>query len=806
MEKKTMADMMNAQAQSSAKGLDAGKKAEAKVPRPNPALSAENQDVTVLMAMNIYAEARGESDEGKSAVGQVVYNRVNARKSNGRAVTWWGSSISGVITKSKQFSWLNNRSSKEYKAAVNPTETAMWEKSYEIAKMTLAGGGIANLTNKNGYVADSYCANSPSWATDNKLITKIGHHKFYTQENLKLSGAPTGQKASAEENTTTKPAEKSGKVAENSGATAPTTTGSEQIYVVKSGDTLSKIAAQFNIDDYKVIASLNNILNPNIISVGQKLRIPGTTATTATASSDGAASGTTAENSGGGAKKAEETKQTDKTKIAWQRPTQSNVITSQFGARNLDPNMPGYKASLNNHTGLDLRAWEGHYYYAAADGKVTKAGDDTWHSIDIDHGDGYVTRYLHATAVLVKNGGFVKAGDKIATSGGYGEDGPKTFDAHLHFEVQKDGTRLDPEAFLRGKGIDLSLKGEKGNNENASMLPNIPQREDDSLELRQIQHEENRTPTLGAARTVAAKPIAENSGTSAAGGLQMNAEGHPIYYPKGAQDTQDIIKWNKDRNYTDAYIKSFQKLIGTEADGIIGTDTVNAIRHYQEKNGLGQDGKWGKECADHAKLERKYNSGSAGNATNASGGGDQNQKLKELFGFIPSSKYDEHEKKIIQTEHIQTIQVKAHGNTGQDKTYSLQVHKKLANSVQSIFNDIYTNAPKFKVYNTGGFCYRTKNNGTKTTSLSNHSFGTAVDINADSTNTITSSAKVAANSNLNPFLTGANKLPEGTDVGKDSDTAIRTDNHPVVKAFAKHGFGWGGRYGDYMHFSYFNGN
>ena len=114
-----------------------------------------------------------------------------------------------------------------------------------------------------------------------------------------------------------------------------------------------------------------------------------------------------------------------------------------------------------------------------------------------------------------------------------------------------------------------------------------------------------------------AKP-AEKSGAAAQGGRQMNAEGHPIYYPKGAKETQEIINWNKGRNYTEDYIKAFQKVIETKDDGGIGTNTVNAIRHYQEKNGLGQDGKWGKECADHAKLPRKYNSGSA---SGGAGGG-----------------------------------------------------------------------------------------------------------------------------------------------------------------------------------------
>lgn len=103
-----------------------------------------------------------------------------------------------------------------------------------------------------------------------------------------------------------------------------------------------------------------------------------------------------------------------------------------------------------------------------------------------------------------------------------------------------------------------------------------------------------------------------NGGDSATKELEINAEGHPIYYPKGVQDTIDRINWNKDRNYTQAYIKSLQKLVETEDDGEFGTNTVNAIRHYQEKNSLpSKDGKWGKECADASGLVRQYNSGSS---------------------------------------------------------------------------------------------------------------------------------------------------------------------------------------------------
>lgn len=94
---------------------------------------------------------------------------------------------------------------------------------------------------------------------------------------------------------------------------------------------------------------------------------------------------------------------------------------------------------------------------------------------------------------------------------------------------------------------------------------------------------------------------------SAGTGLLLNSEGHPVYYPKDAPDTVARITWNKNQNYTENYIKAFQALIGTGADGDIGTNTVNAIRHYQDKNGLEGDGKWGSECEKHSGLKREYN-------------------------------------------------------------------------------------------------------------------------------------------------------------------------------------------------------
>lgn len=126
-------------------------------------------------------------------------------------------------------------------------------------------------------------------------------------------------------------------------------------------------------------------------------------------------------------------------------PTESPVpgvaLGSRFGWR-IDP-VNGQRAM---HSGLDFPAPTGTPILAAAGGVVVTSD---WHSaygrtVEIDHGNGLVTRYAHASRLHVKKGDLVRRGQHIADVGNTGRStGP-----HLHFEVLVSGVAQDPKVFL----------------------------------------------------------------------------------------------------------------------------------------------------------------------------------------------------------------------------------------------------------------------------------------------------------------------------------------------------------------------
>ncbi len=124
-------------------------------------------------------------------------------------------------------------------------------------------------------------------------------------------------------------------------------------------------------------------------------------------------------------------------------PVHDAVLVSRFGNRD-DP-LTGRHAF---HAGLDFAAEKGTPIHAAAGGTVAVAGfrpDFGW-VVEIEHGNGLVTRYAHASQLLVKAGQIVTPGEPIAKVGSSGRStGP-----HLHFEVLRQGEATDPRRYLAG--------------------------------------------------------------------------------------------------------------------------------------------------------------------------------------------------------------------------------------------------------------------------------------------------------------------------------------------------------------------
>jgi murein DD-endopeptidase MepM/ murein hydrolase activator NlpD len=118
-------------------------------------------------------------------------------------------------------------------------------------------------------------------------------------------------------------------------------------------------------------------------------------------------------------------------------PCPGSAQSSGFGWRSFDNSF---------HMGLDLAASQGTPIYAAVGGTVIIAGysSSAGNWVVISHGNGLVTKYMHASALYVSAGQAVSAGQQIAAVGNTGN----SFGAHLHFQVEINGTAIDPLLFL----------------------------------------------------------------------------------------------------------------------------------------------------------------------------------------------------------------------------------------------------------------------------------------------------------------------------------------------------------------------
>ena len=122
-------------------------------------------------------------------------------------------------------------------------------------------------------------------------------------------------------------------------------------------------------------------------------------------------------------------------------PVADGYISSEFGIRT-DP----FTGLRSYHPGIDFAAPEGSRVLAVASGIVTEAGPHAGYGnlVEIDHGNGYVTRYGHNERISVHVGDHVFKGQGIAFIGSTGRStGP-----HVHFEVVLNGDTVNPEKYI----------------------------------------------------------------------------------------------------------------------------------------------------------------------------------------------------------------------------------------------------------------------------------------------------------------------------------------------------------------------
>jgi murein DD-endopeptidase MepM/ murein hydrolase activator NlpD len=133
-------------------------------------------------------------------------------------------------------------------------------------------------------------------------------------------------------------------------------------------------------------------------------------------------------------------------------PLDKYYVSSKYGKRR-DP----FSRRWAHHSGVDLAAWYGTPIHATSDGKVTYAGYKAGYGrvVEIDHGNGFVTRYGHLRKVVVKKGQSVTMKTKLGETGSTGRStGP-----HVHYEIWFNGKTVNPVPFIKASNDVLKIQG-----------------------------------------------------------------------------------------------------------------------------------------------------------------------------------------------------------------------------------------------------------------------------------------------------------------------------------------------------------
>ncbi|HAU65764.1 MAG: Peptidase M23 [Candidatus Uhrbacteria bacterium GW2011_GWF2_39_13] len=196
------------------------------------------------------------------------------------------------------------------------------------------------------------------------------------------------------------------------------------LYSVKNGDTLSRIAKNYSVD-VETIMNQNGLTSADTLSIGDELLLPGGEPPTPIAT-------VRANVSIGNLFTAPQVSAPNEVVGGWVWPTDWHSITQYYGWK---------------HTGVDVDGDYSTYSYAARDGAVIYSGwrNGYGFTVEVDHGDGYVTRYAHHSKLFVSVGDVVTAGQALAQTGSTG----RSTGTHLHFEIIRNGKFQNPLDYIR---------------------------------------------------------------------------------------------------------------------------------------------------------------------------------------------------------------------------------------------------------------------------------------------------------------------------------------------------------------------
>lgn len=209
---------------------------------------------------------------------------------------------------------------------------------------------------------------------------------------------------------------------------------SGKTYTVQPGDSLSGIASKTNSTVTQIVES-NKGLDAGNLQVGQNIVTP----------AKEAAKPEQQVETPKPAAKPSTAQETQTNTQGWVRPT-AGVVTSRYGWRSypLNPSRRDF------HMGVDISSGTNSPVVAAKAGTVTASNSGyNWgygNYVDIDHGDGLMTRYAHlAPGWKASVGQKVAAGERIGTQGTTGA----STGVHLHFEIHKNGKHTNPENYMK---------------------------------------------------------------------------------------------------------------------------------------------------------------------------------------------------------------------------------------------------------------------------------------------------------------------------------------------------------------------